>query len=66
MKKRTYLKKGIEKVLITIQMLIIMFIAMTIESIGNSTYNIILITLIIISIITIEILSKYSRLINED
>lgn len=66
MKKRTYLKKGIEEVLITIQMLIIMFIAMTIESIGNSTYNIILITLIIISIITMEILSKYSRLINKD
>lgn len=66
MKKRTYLKKGIEKVLITIQMLIIMFIAMTIESIGNKTYNIILITLIIISIIIMEILSKYSRLINED
>lgn len=66
MKKRTYLKKGIEKVLITIQMLIIMFIAMTIESIGNSTYNIILITLIIISIIIMEILSKYSKLINED
>lgn len=66
MKKRTYLKKGIEKILITIQMLIIMFIAMTIESIGNSTYNIILITLVIISIIIMEILSKYSRLINKD
>lgn len=66
MKKRTYLKKGIDKTLITIEMLIITFIAMTIENIGNKTYNIILIITMILFIVIAEVLAKYSRLINED
>lgn len=64
--KKTYLKKGIESLLITIEMLIIAFIAMTIESIGNVTYNKILLVIMIIFILIGIILNKYSRALNED
>lgn len=64
--KKTYLKKGIESLLITIEMLIIAFVAITIESIGNATYNKILLVIMIIFILVGIILNKYSRALNED
>lgn len=66
MKKKSYLKKKVDYTLVTIEMLIIMFIAMTIESIGNKTYNIILVITIIVFVVIAEILAKYSKLVNED
>lgn len=50
MKKRLVLRKGIEKVLETICVLWIVFVATTIESLGNPQYNL---ALIIVSAITI-------------
>ena len=66
MKKKSYLKEKVDYTLVTIEILIIMFIAMTIESIGNKTYNIILVITIIVFVVIAEILAKYSRLVNED
>ena len=44
--KRYFLKTNVENFLTTIVMLSIAFVAMTIDSIGNNTYNIILIVII--------------------
>ena len=66
MKKKSYLKEKVDYTLVTIEILIIMFIAMTIESIGNKTYNIILVITIIVFVVIAEILAKYSKLVNED
>ena len=66
MKKKSYLKEKVDYTLVTIEILIIMFIAMTIESIGNKTYNIILVITIIVFVVIAEILAKYSRLVNKD
>jgi len=66
MKKKSYLKEKVDYTLVTIEILIIMFIAMTIENIGNKTYNIILIITIIVFVVIAEILAKYSKLVNED
>lgn len=64
--KKTYLKKGIENLLINVEMLIIAFVAMTIESVGNSTYNLILFITMIIFVVNAIILNKYSRIFNEN
>ena len=45
--KRYFLKTNVENFLTTIVMLSIAFVAMTIDSIGNNTYNITLIIIII-------------------
>ena len=60
-KKRYFLKTRVEDFLISIVMLSISFIAMTIESIGNNTYNIILIVIIITNVIIMKILTKFGK-----
>lgn len=59
--KRYFLKTNIENFLITIVMLSIAFVAMTIDSIGNNTYNIILIVIMIINVIIMKILTKFGK-----
>lgn len=60
-RNKRYLKTKVENFLTSIVMLSIMFIAMTIDSIGNSTYNIILIVMIITNVIIMKILTKFGR-----
>ena len=60
-KKRYFLKTRVEDFLISIVMLSISFIAMTIESIGNNTYNITLIVIIITNVIIMKILTKFDK-----
>ena len=60
-KKRYFLKTKVEDFLTTIVMLSIAFVAMTIDSIGNNTYNIILIVIIIINVIIMKILTKFGK-----
>ena len=59
--KRYFLKTNVENFLTSIVMLSIAFVAMTIDSIGNNTYNIILIVIIIINVIIMEILIKFGK-----
>lgn len=59
--KRYFLKTNVENFLTSIVMLSIAFVAMTIDSIGNNTYNIILIVIIIINIIIMKILTKFGK-----
>ena len=59
--KRYFLKINVENFLTTIVMLSIAFVAMTIDSIGNNTYNIILIVIIIINVIIMKILTKFGK-----
>ena len=59
--KRYFLKTNVENFLTTIVMLSIAFVAMTIDSIGNNTYNIILIVIMIINVIIIKILIKFGK-----
>ena len=60
-KKRYFLKTRVEDFLISIVMLSISFIAITIESIGNNTYNITLIVIIITNVIIMKILTKFGK-----
>lgn len=66
MKKKVYLKEKVEIFLIGIVLLAISFIAMTIESIGNSTYNKILVITIIVVLLITKVLIKFGRSFNED
>lgn len=59
--KRYFLKTNVENFLTTIVMLSIAFVAMTIDSIGNNTYNIILIIIIITNVIIMKILTKFGK-----
>ena len=59
--KKRYLKTGVENFLTSIVMLNIAFVAMTIESIGNNTYNIILIVIMITNVIIMKILTKFGK-----
>ena len=59
--KRYFLKTDVENFLTTIVMLSIAFVAMTIDSIGNNTYNIILIIIIITNVIIMKILTKFGK-----
>ena len=59
--KRYFLKTNVENFLTTIVMLSISFIAMTIDSIGNNTYNITLIVIIITNVIIMKILTKFGK-----
>ena len=64
-KKRYFLKTRVEDFLISIVMLSIVFIAMTIDSIGNNTYNITLIIIIITNVIIMKILTKFGKSFQE-
>ena len=59
--KRYFLKTNVENFLTTIVMLSIAFVAMTIDSIGNNTYNIILIVIMITNVIIMKILTKFGK-----
>lgn len=61
MKKRQ-LKKGIKNFLASFLLLYITFITVTIETLGNTTYNIILIISTILAIIDFKILCKYTNI----
>lgn len=63
--KRYFLKAKVENFLTTIVMLSIAFVAMTIDSIGNNTYNIILIVVIITNVIIMKILTKFGKSFQE-
>ena len=63
--KRYFLKTNVENFLTTIVMLSISFIAMTIDSIGNNTYNITLIVIIITNVIIMKILTKFGKSFQE-
>ena len=63
--KTYFLKTNVENFLTTIVMLSIAFVAMTIDSIGNNTYNIILIVIIIINVIIMKILIKFGKSFQE-
>ena len=66
MKKRVYLKEKVETFLTGVVLLAISFIAMTIESIGNPTYDKILVITIIIMLLIMKVLTKFGRSFNED
>ena len=59
--KRYFLKTNVENFLTSIVMLSIAFVAMTIDSIGNNTYNIILIIIIITNVIIMKFLIKFGK-----
>ena len=59
--KRYFLKTNVENFLTSIVMLSIAFVAITIDSIGNNTYNIILIIIIITNVIIMKILTKFGK-----
>lgn len=63
--KRYFLKTNVENFLTTIVMLSIAFVAMTIDSIGNNIYNIILIIIIITNVIIMKILIKFGKSFQE-
>lgn len=64
-RNKRYLKTNVENFLVSIVMLSIAFVAMTIESIGNNTYNIILIVIMIINVIIMKILTKFGKSFQE-
>ena len=59
--KKYFLKTRVEVFSISIVMLSISFVAMTIDSIGNNTYNIILIVIMITNVIIMKILTKFGK-----
>lgn len=63
--KKRYLKTRVENFLTGIVLLSIAFVAMTIESIGNNTYNIILIVIMITNAIIMKILTKFGKSFQE-
>lgn len=63
--KRYFLKTNVENFLTSIVMLSIAFVAMTIDSIGNNTYNIILIVIMITNVIIMKILTKFGKSFQE-
>ena len=63
--KKRYLKERVENFLTGIVLLSIAFVAMTIDSIGNNTYNIILIVIMITNVIIMKILTKFGKSFQE-
>jgi len=59
------LKGWLVKVLRTIIATYIMFVATTIETLGNSTYDKILIVYTIVTLISFRLLSKYSNVFDD-
>ena len=62
---KRYLKERVENFLTGIVLLSIAFVAMTIDSIGNNTYNIILIVIMITNVIIIKVLTKFGKSFQE-
>ena len=65
MKKKVCLKEKVENFLTGIILLSITFVAMSIDSIGNSTYNIIFISILIVNAIIMKILTKFGKSFQE-
>lgn len=65
-KKKRYLKSWLDKTLLYINTIIFTFIVVSIDSIGNSTYNKVLIISMIIFIVNALILNKYSKILKEE
>lgn len=65
MKKKVYLKEKVETFLTGIVLLSIAFIAMSVESIGNPTYNKLLIIIFIVNVIIMKILTKFGKSFQE-
>lgn len=65
-KKKRYLKSWLDKTLLYTNTIIFAFIAMSIDSIGNSVYNKVLIISMIIFIANALILNKYSKILKEE
>lgn len=65
-KKKRYLKSWLDKTLLYINTIIFTFIIVSIDSIGNSTYNKVLIISMIIFIVNALILNKYSKILKEE
>lgn len=65
-KKKIYLKSWLDKTLLYTNTIIFAFIVMSIDSIGNSVYNKILIILMIIFIVNALVLNKYSKILKEE
>ena len=61
MKKRVYLKNWLERLLSAIVMLSIVFVATTIEILGNPTYNKVLVVLLIVNVIIMKVLTKFGK-----
>lgn len=61
MKKRVYLRSWVEYTLATILFLIIGFVAMSIDSLGNATYDKILVGCLVVGAICYWLLSKFGR-----
>lgn len=66
MKKELKLKNSIVKVLSFILCSYIMFISITIDSLGNKTYDIVLIIYTILAILSFILLKKYSNAFDDD
>ena len=64
--KRIYLKNWVEKALTTIVLVSIMFIAITIETLGNPVYNKVLVVAIIIDVVIMKFLCCYGKEFNKD
>ena len=64
--KRIYLKNWVEKVFTTIVLVSIMFIAITIETLGNPVYDRVLVVAIIIDIVIMKVLCYYGKEFNKD
>lgn len=64
-RNKRYLKAKVENFLTSIVILSIAFVAMTIDNIGNNTYNITLIIIIITNIIIIKILTRFGKFYQE-
>lgn len=58
------LKNWVVKVLGTIVATYVMFVATTIESLGNKTYNIIFIVYTLLAIVSMILLDKYSDVLD--
>lgn len=56
------LKNWVENLLLGVVASYICFVALTIESLGNNTYNIILIVWSILALGSVNLLIKYSRI----
>ena len=64
--KRIYLKNWVEKVFTTIVLVSIMFIAITIETLGNPVYDRVLVVAIIIDVVIMKVLCYYGKEFNKD
>ena len=64
--KRIYLKNWIEKVFTTIVLVSIVFIAITIETLGNPVYDRVLVVAIIIDVVIMKVLCCYEKEFNKD